>query len=127
MPLDMTCKNTLFLAIALFKKLRESAETETIKVLSYNLHELLLAAPARPRVVMGLCQEIRMGCKVAMIDATGKLLETTTIYLHEPCKDWNRSLATLENLDVKRRRISLTMKLNDVPSLNTRTSSESSD
>jgi uncharacterized protein len=70
-------------------------------VFARNLHELLLAAPAGPRVVMGVDPGIRTGCKVAVVDATGKLLETTTIYPHEPRKDWDGSLAVLGALCVK--------------------------
>jgi uncharacterized protein len=94
-------KTSLSLEMALFTQLREAAETEAIKVFARNLHELLLAAPAGPRVVMGVDPGIRTGCKVAVVDATGKLLETTTIYPHEPRKDWDGSLATLGGLCVK--------------------------
>jgi uncharacterized protein len=94
-------KTSLSLEMALFTQLREAAETEAIKVFARNLHELLLAAPAGPRVVMGVDPGIRTGCKVAVVDATGKLLETSTIYPHEPRKDWDGSLATLGALCVK--------------------------
>ena len=94
-------KTSLSLEMALFTQLREAAETEAIKVFARNLHELLLAAPAGPRVVMGVDPGIRTGCKVAVVDATGKLLETTTIYPHEPRKDWDGSLAALGALCVK--------------------------
>jgi uncharacterized protein len=94
-------KTSLSLEMALFTQLREAAETEAIKVFARNLHELLLAAPAGPRVVMGVDPGIRTGCKVAVVDATGKLLETNTIYPHEPRKDWDGSLAILGALCVK--------------------------
>lgn len=94
-------KTSLSLEMALFTQLREAAETEAIKVFARNLHELLLAAPAGPRVVMGVDPGIRTGCKVAVVDTTGKLLETITIYPHEPRKDWDGSLATLGALCVK--------------------------
>lgn len=94
-------KNSLSLEMALFTQLREAAETEAIKVFARNLHELLLAAPAGPKVVMGIDPGIRTGCKVAVVDATGKLLETATIYPHEPRKDWDGSLAVLGALCVK--------------------------
>jgi len=94
-------KTSLSLEMALFTQLREAAETEAIKVFARNLHELLLAAPAGPRVVMGVDPGIRTGCKVAVVDATGKLLETTTIYPHEPRKDWDGSLAVLGVMCVK--------------------------
>ncbi len=60
-----------------------------------NLHDLLLAAPAGQRVTMGLDPGIRTGVKVAVVDGTGKLLETATVYPHEPRKDWDGSLRTL--------------------------------
>jgi protein Tex len=94
-------KTSLSLEVALFTQLREAAETEAIKVFARNLHELLLAAPAGPKVVMGVDPGIRTGCKVAVVDATGKLLETSTIYPHEPRKDWDGSLAVLGALCVK--------------------------
>ena len=66
----------------LLMQLREAAEAEAIKIFGRNLHELLLAAPAGPKAVLGLDPGIRTGCKVAVVDATGKLLETATIYPH---------------------------------------------
>lgn len=94
-------KTSLSLEMALFTQLRDAAEGEAIKVFARNLHELLLAAPAGPKVVMGIDPGIRTGCKVAIVDATGKLLETATIYPHEPRKDWDGSLAVLGALCVK--------------------------
>ncbi|SOY44290.1 transcriptional accessory protein [Cupriavidus taiwanensis] len=82
----------------LLTQLRETAESEAIKVFGRNLHELLLAAPAGPKSVMGIDPGIRTGCKVAVVDSTGKLLETATIYPHEPRRDWNGSLAALARL-----------------------------
>jgi uncharacterized protein len=82
----------------LFSRLREEAEKVAIKVFADNLRDLLLAAPAGPRVVMGLDPGIRTGVKVAVVDATGKLVETSTIYPHEPRKDWDGSLHTLAKL-----------------------------
>lgn len=79
----------------LISKIRESAETEAIRVFAANLKDLLLAAPAGHKSVLGLDPGIRTGVKVAAIDNTGKLLETTTIYPFEPRKDINGSLATL--------------------------------
>ena len=79
----------------LFARLREEAEKVAIKVFADNLRDLLLAAPAGPRVVMGLDPGIRTGVKVAVVDATGKLVETSTVYPHEPRKDWDGSLHTL--------------------------------
>jgi uncharacterized protein len=82
----------------LFARLRESAEAVAIKVFADNLRDLLLAAPAGPRVVMGLDPGIRTGVKVAVVDATGKLVDTSTVYPHEPKRDWDGSLHTLVRL-----------------------------
>ena len=79
----------------LFARLREDAEGVAIKVFADNLRDLLLAAPAGPRVVMGLDPGIRTGVKVAVVDATGKLVETATVFPHEPRRDWDGSLHTL--------------------------------
>ena len=82
----------------LFTRLREEAEKVAIKVFADNLRDLLLAAPAGPRVVMGLDPGIRTGVKVAVVDATGKLVETSTVFPHEPRRDWDGSLHTLAKL-----------------------------
>ncbi|MEY3654789.1 MAG: ribosomal protein [Pseudomonadota bacterium] len=82
----------------LFTRLREQSEKVAIKVFADNLRDLLLAAPAGPRVVMGLDPGIRTGVKVAVVDATGKLVETATVYPHEPRKDWDGSLYALAKL-----------------------------
>ncbi|MEY3521295.1 MAG: ribosomal protein [Pseudomonadota bacterium] len=82
----------------LFTRLREDAEKVAIKVFADNLRDLLLAAPAGPRVVMGLDPGIRTGVKVAVVDDTGKLVDTATVYPHEPRKDWEGSLFTLAKL-----------------------------
>jgi protein Tex len=79
----------------LFARLREEAEWVAIKVFADNLRDLLLAAPAGPRVVMGLDPGIRTGVKVAVVDATGKLVDTATVYPHEPRRDWEGSLHQL--------------------------------
>jgi protein Tex len=76
-------------------RLRESAETEAIRVFAANLKDLLLAAPAGPKAVLGLDPGIRTGVKVAAIDHTGKLVETATIYPFEPRRDRTGSLSTL--------------------------------
>ena len=91
-------KLSLSLERDLFTKLREDAERVAIKVFADNLRDLLLAAPAGPRVVMGLDPGIRSGCKAAVVDATGKVLATETIYPHEPRRDWEGSLRTLARL-----------------------------
>ncbi|MEZ5717492.1 MAG: Tex family protein [Burkholderiaceae bacterium] len=82
----------------LFSRLRDDAEKVAIKVFADNLRDLLLAAPAGPRVVMGLDPGIRTGVKVAVVDATGKLVETATVYPHEPRRDWDGALHTLARL-----------------------------
>lgn len=91
-------KLSLSLERDLFTRLREEAEKVAIKVFADNLRDLLLAAPAGPRVVMGLDPGIRTGVKVAVVDATGKLVETATVYPHEPRRDWDGSLHTLAKL-----------------------------
>ncbi|MDR0213184.1 MAG: RNA-binding transcriptional accessory protein [Comamonas sp.] len=82
----------------LFSRLREDAEKVAIKVFGDNLRDLLLAAPAGQRAVIGLDPGIRTGVKVAVVDSTGKLVDTTTIYPHEPRRDWDGSLAVLAKL-----------------------------
>jgi protein Tex len=91
-------KLSLSLERDLFGRLREEAEKVAIKVFAENLRDLLLAAPAGPRVVMGLDPGIRTGVKVAVVDATGKVLDTNTVYPHEPRKDWEGSIHTLGRL-----------------------------
>jgi uncharacterized protein len=85
----------------LLTQLREAAEAEAIKIFRRNLHELLLAAPAGPKAVLGIDPGLRTGCKVAVVDATGKLLETATIYPHPPRNDRQGSLATLARMIVQ--------------------------
>ena len=82
----------------LFARLREEAEKVAIKVFGDNLRDLLLAAPAGPKAVMGLDPGIRTGVKVAVVDATGKLVDTATVFPHEPRRDWDGSLFTLAKL-----------------------------
>jgi len=82
----------------LLTRLREQAEEVAIKVFADNLRDLLLAAPAGKRVVMGLDPGIRTGVKVAVVDETGKLVDTSTVYPHEPRRDWKGSLETLYKL-----------------------------
>ncbi|MCM8596216.1 Tex family protein [Accumulibacter sp.] len=82
----------------LLNALRERAEAEAIRVFGANLHDLLLAAPAGPRPTMGLDPGLRTGVKVAVVDATGKLLECATVYPHEPRRDRVGALRTLAEL-----------------------------
>ena len=85
----------------LFTALRESAEEEAIRVFARNLHDLLLAAPAGRHVTMGLDPGIRTGVKVAVVDHTGKVLDTSTVYPHQPRNDWDGALHALALLVIK--------------------------
>jgi uncharacterized protein len=86
------------LAADLLTRLKERADAEAISVFSRNLKDLLLAAPAGPRATMGLDPGYRTGVKVAVVGETGKLVETATIYPHDPRRDWQGSLAVLAAL-----------------------------
>ena len=79
-------------------KIRELAEVEAIKVFANNLCDLLLAAPAGPKITIGLDPGIRTGVKLALVDATGKLISTDTLYPHPPQKRWHQSINTLTTL-----------------------------
>ncbi|MDP2693605.1 MAG: Tex family protein [Gallionella sp.] len=94
-------KSFLHLESELMGVLRERSETEAIKVFARNLKDLLLAAPAGPRATMGLDPGLRTGVKVAVVDATGKVLDTAVIYPHQPRNDWDGSLHTLTILAEK--------------------------
>ena len=85
----------------LLTRLKERADAQAISVFSANLKDLLLAAPAGARVTMGLDPGFRTGVKVAVVDATGRLAATDTIYPHEPRNDWRSALATLATLCLK--------------------------
>lgn len=91
----------MHLETELMTNLREKAEAEAINVFARNLKDLLLAAPAGPRATMGLDPGLRTGVKVAIVDATGKVVATDTIYPHQPRNDWNGSLHTLSQLAEK--------------------------
>ena len=91
-------KISLHLELELLGQLRERAEEEAIRVFGRNLKDLLLAAPAGPRATLGLDPGLRTGVKVAVVDQTGKLVDTATIYPHEPRRDWDGSLHTLAKL-----------------------------
>jgi uncharacterized protein len=80
------------------QRLREQGEAEAIRVFGRNLHDLLLTAPAGQRVTMGLDPGIRTGVKVAVVDGTGKLLDTATVYPHEPRNDWEGAIRMLGQL-----------------------------
>ena len=88
----------MHLLLDLFNQAREKAEGEAIAVFGDNLKDLLLAAPAGPKAVLGLDPGLRTGVKVAVVDATGKLVATDTIYPHEPRRQWDQSLTTLKKL-----------------------------
>ncbi|HRK76969.1 MAG TPA: Tex family protein [Thiobacillus sp.] len=96
----------MHLELELMSALRTRAETDAIKVFARNLADLLLAAPAGPRVTMGLDPGIRTGVKVAVVDATGKVLDTATVYPHPPKNDWNGTLHALAKL-AERHRVTL--------------------
>jgi len=94
-------KLSLHLELDLMNALFERAEAEAIRVFASNLKDLLLAAPAGPKAVIGLDPGIRTGVKVAVVDRTGKVLDTAVIYPHEPRNDWHGSLAALARLASK--------------------------
>ena len=91
----------MHLETELMTGLRERAEAEAINVFALNLKALLLAAPAGPRATMGLDPGLRTGVKVAVVDATGKVVDTVAIYPHQPRNDWDGSLHTLAQLAEK--------------------------
>ncbi|MDO8305078.1 Tex family protein [Herminiimonas sp.] len=91
----------MHLETELMTQLREKAEVEAINVFALNLKALLLAAPAGPRATMGLDPGLRTGVKVAVVDATGKVVDTATIYPHQPRNDWDGSLHVLAQLAEK--------------------------
>ncbi|MBG0832577.1 RNA-binding transcriptional accessory protein [Planomonospora sp. ID67723] len=86
------------LGIDLRMRMWQAAEDEAVRVFATNLRDLLLAAPAGTRPTMGLDPGLRTGVKVAVVDATGKVVATDTIYPHEPRRQWDQSLATLARL-----------------------------
>jgi uncharacterized protein len=96
-------KIQVHLNIDLRMRLWNAAETEAVRVFASNLRDLLLAAPAGTRVTMGLDPGFRTGVKVAVTDATGKVVDTAVIYPHEPQRQWNEALAILGKLALKHR------------------------
>ncbi|QJE72606.1 RNA-binding transcriptional accessory protein [Aerophototrophica crusticola] len=94
-------KVALHIELDLMNVVRERAEDEAITVFGRNLKDLLLAPPAGMRCTLGLDPGIRTGVKVAVVDSTGKLVDTATIYPHEPRKDWEGSIHTLATLAAK--------------------------
>lgn len=99
-------KLSLHLSLDLMTTLRERAEEEAIRVFAANLKDLLLAAPAGSRATMGLDPGIRTGVKVAVVDGTGKLLDTATVYPFQPRNDVSGTLAALSAL-VRRHKVEL--------------------
>lgn len=96
----------MHLETELMTKLREDAEAEAIQVFARNLKDLLLATPAGPRITIGLDPGLRTGVKVAVVDVTGKVVDTATIYPHQPRNDWEGSLHQL-GLLAKKHSVSL--------------------
>jgi uncharacterized protein len=94
-------KCSMHLESELMSALRERSEVEAINVFARNLKALLLAAPAGPKVTIGLDPGMRTGVKVAVVDATGKVVDTEVIYPHQPKNDWDGSLRTLAKLAEK--------------------------
>ncbi|WP_181706206.1 Tex family protein [Chthonobacter rhizosphaerae] len=99
-------KLSLHLSVELMNTLRERAEEEAIRVFARNLKDLLLAAPAGSRATMGLDPGIRTGVKVAVVDGTGKLLDTATVYPFQPRNDVTGALAELARL-VRKHKVEL--------------------
>lgn len=91
-------KILLHLGIDLRMRLRQSAEDDAVRVFAANLRDLLLAAPAGTRATMGLDPGFRTGVKVAVVDATGKVVATHVIYPHQPANKWDQSIAELAAL-----------------------------
>ena len=91
----------IHLDLELKMQLKSRAELEAIKVFATNLSDLLLAAPAGPKVTLGLDPGMRTGTKIAVVDETGKLVDTATIYPHAPQNQWDQSIATLAALCAK--------------------------
>jgi protein Tex len=94
------------LAVDVRMRLRQAAEDEAARVFAANLRDLLLAAPAGARPTMGLDPAYRTGVKVAVIDATGRVVATATVYPHQPQRRWAEALTTLASL-VKQHRVEL--------------------
>lgn len=91
-------KTLMHMENELFGTIREQAEQDAINVFAKNLNDLLMAAPAGPKVTMGLDPGLRTGVKVAIVDATGKVLATSTIFPHVPQNQWDKSLRTIATL-----------------------------
>lgn len=99
-------KVSMHLETELMGALKERSEIEAIEVFATNLKDLLMAAPAGPKATLGLDPGLRTGCKVAVVDSTGKVLATDTIYPHAPQKQYAQAMATIEKL-VKQHQVDL--------------------
>lgn len=96
-------KISLHIELELMSRLWEAAELEAIRVFASNLRDLLLAAPAGPRRTLALDPGFRAGVKIAAIDETGKLLETVTVYPHQPQNRWDEAIAVIAALAARHR------------------------
>lgn len=96
-------KLSTHLKLEMFTTLREQAEAEAIRVFGANLRDLMMASPAGPRATIGLDPGLRTGVKVAVVDATGRLVDTATLYPHAPRNDWQGAIAALATLALKHR------------------------
>ncbi|MCG3725818.1 Tex family protein [Vibrio cincinnatiensis] len=99
-------KVSMHMETELMGAMKERAEIEAIEVFATNLKDLLMAAPAGPRATLGLDPGLRTGCKVAVVDATGKVLATDTIYPHQPQNQYDRAMQTVAAL-VKKHHVDL--------------------
>ena len=97
-------KILLSLSVDVRTRLRQSAERDAAAVFAANLKDLLLAAPAGSRATLGLDPGFRTGVKVAVVDATGKVVAHDTIYPHQPVNKWDQSLSTLQTAGAGARR-----------------------
>ncbi|CAH0524386.1 Tex family protein [Vibrio hippocampi] len=99
-------KVSMHLETELMGALKERSEIEAIEVFATNLKDLLMAAPAGPKATLGLDPGLRTGCKVAVVDSTGKVLATDTIYPHAPQKQYAQAMTSIEKL-VKQHHVDL--------------------
>ncbi|ELJ8582878.1 RNA-binding transcriptional accessory protein [Vibrio cholerae] len=88
-------KISMHMETELMSAMKERAEIEAIEVFATNLKDLLMAAPAGPRATLGVDPGLRTGCKVAVVDATGKVLATDTIYPHAPQHQYDRAMQSI--------------------------------
>jgi len=96
-------KIAMHIELELMTRLWNAAEEEGIRVFAGNLRDLLLAAPAGPRTTIALDPGFRTGVKVAVVDATGKLVDTAVIYPHQPQKQWDEAIAIISGLAMRHR------------------------